>query len=280
MSAFSLRELMTLAGQRMRADLDERLVAHPGEKGVGREQIVRQFLASYLPKRFEISTGFAFDSSCQVSRQLDIIIADALTAPRFETAGGTRFYPCESVVAVVQVRSSVTSSGEFRDALSNLESAKELDRSANGRAFDSRRGEVIDNRNDYLHQIFTALIVTGRALKGERAREELLSYLHDRPAHLWPNVIIALDRYLLTYRCDDGICANAMHARGISLQKASKDQDILMRFYLILGGAIEVARVSGLPYWEYLSQLGGWSADTMYSATDSPPPYLSSILGR
>lgn len=156
MADFTLSELLKSAGQRMRLDLGERLVAHPGELGTGREEIVRQFLRAYLPKRFDVATGFAFDSKGNVSRQLDIIIANALVCPRFETAGGKRFYPCESVVAVGQVKSSLTSVEALHEALDNLQSVKELDRSAGGTVIDTERHEKLDHQSNHLHQIFSS----------------------------------------------------------------------------------------------------------------------------
>lgn len=277
MNQFSLVQLLDGAEKRMTADLRERLVAHPGEAGAGRERVVREFLLSYLPKRFEISTGFAFDSSGLVSKQLDVIIAHSLVCPRFETVGGIRYYPCESVVAVGQVRSSITSRKELLDALENLESAKALDRSAKGKALDLTHQERLDHEQNHLHQMFTFLMITGKSLKGNAVRAELLEYVQTREPHLWPNVIFALDQFIVTYCCDDGVCPNAMHARGISLQPIGDTPGLLMRFYLLLGGAIEVVRVSGLPYWEYLHHAKQWSADVWYSTRDDPPPFLSSL---
>jgi hypothetical protein len=279
MDSFGLVELLRSSEKRMRLDLRERLVGHPGELGTGREEIIRQFLRSYLPKRFEVSTGFTFDSKGNVSKQLDIIIADGSACPRFETAGGNRFYPCESVVAVGQVRSSLTSLGELRESLENLESVKSLDRSAGGHAVDKDFGENIDHRVNHLHQVFTFLFVTGAALAKETLHEELMRYILERPAHLWPNVVVALDRYLVTYCCDDGICPNPMHARGVALQSQSEEGEVLMRFYLLLGKAIEVTRVSGLPYWEYLHNARSWDANVFFSCVGDPPPYLSTISG-
>src|SRR6266704_3314125 len=106
MAELSLTRMLRGAGNRMSADLKERLISHPGEVGTDREEIIRGFLRSYLPKRFEVSTGFVFDSKGGLSKQLDIIIADSLVCPRFETLGGKRIYPCECVVSVGQVRSS------------------------------------------------------------------------------------------------------------------------------------------------------------------------------
>src|SRR5262245_28359287 len=133
-SAFVLRDFLAEAGEAMVIDLRRRFTTHPGELGRDREEVLRRFLEAYLPKRFEVSNGFAFDASGNVSKQLDVVVAHGLMAPRFETQGGLRFHPCESVVAVGQIRTSVTSRAELRDALDNLRSAKALDRSANGKA--------------------------------------------------------------------------------------------------------------------------------------------------
>lgn len=217
---FSLETMLRASGKRMRDDLAERLIPHPAELGTDREETIRQFLRAYLPKRFDVSGGFAFDSAGKVSKQLDIVISNSLICPRFETAGGKRFFPCESVVAVGQVKSSLTTSTEFRKALANLESAKSLDRSAKGMATDDASGDGIDPVHNHLDQIFTFMFVTGRALAGRTILGELINLVHRRPAHVWPNVIFAMDKYLVTFCCDGGICPNPMDARGIALQSA------------------------------------------------------------
>jgi hypothetical protein len=98
-----LREMLRAAAVRMADELKQRLVPHRGELGTAREEIVRQFLRSYLPRRFEISSGFVFDAHGNLSQQLDVIIADGMMCPRFSVAGGVHFYPCEAVIAVGQV---------------------------------------------------------------------------------------------------------------------------------------------------------------------------------
>jgi len=277
--SFSLQEMLAAAGKRMRADLAERMVGHPGELGVGREEIIRRFLRSYLSARFEISTGFVFDSQGKVSKQLDIIIANAQVCPRFETAGGIRHYPCESVVAVGQVKSSLTSDAELQSALANLESVKELDRSANGRAFDVERREEIDHVNNHLHQIFTFLLICGQALKDSTMQTAFMDRVLVTAPHVWTNIILALDQYLITFHCDGGVCPNPMDARGIALQRTSPEDELLMRFYLLLGQAIEVTRVASLPHWEYLSAAKLWNVEVhcAVSDPDQPPPLLAKI---
>jgi hypothetical protein len=276
---FSLQEMLAAAGNQMRADLAEQMVAHPGELGVGREEVIRRFLRRYLSARFEVSTGFVFDSQGNVSKQLDIIVANAQVCPRFETAGGIRYYPCESVVAVGQVKSSLTSDAELQSALTNLESVKVLDRSANGRAFDADRREEIDNVANHLHQIFTFLLICGKALKHSTLQTAFMDRVLVTAPHVWTNIILALDQYLLTFHCHDGVCPNPMHARGVALQRALPGDELLMRFYLLLGQAIEVTRVASLPYWEYLSAAKLWNVEVHYSVSDPdlPPPLLAKV---
>ena len=70
-----------------------------------------------------------------------------------------------------------------------------------------------------------------------------------------------------------------MDAMGIALQRASADDELLMRFYLLLGQAIEVTRVSSLPHWEYLSAAKLWNVEVHCAVPDDPdvpPPLLSS----
>jgi len=54
-----------------------------------------------------------------------------------------------------------------------LESVKDLDRSANGRAFDADRGEPINHLNNHLHQIFTFLLICGKSLKDSTMQTKL-----------------------------------------------------------------------------------------------------------
>ena len=98
--------------------------------------------------------------------------------------------------------------------------------------------------------------------------------------HVWPNLVFALDQYIVTYPVTT-VCvrtsANPMHARGIARQAVSDPADLLMKFFIMLGRAIDATSVSTLPYWEYLHSATTWSAETWFSTNDNPPPYLSSI---
>lgn len=270
----NLDELISAAADNMTSDLRRKLISHPGELGTAREQIIRDFLTAHLPKRFEVSTGFVFDCRGNVSRQLDIVVFDANSCPRFEIPGGKFLFPCEAVVAVGQVKSKLTSRDDFRSAIDNLASVKSLDRSANGTAFDSHFNELLSPTDNHLHQMFTFIFVTGESLSPETMAQSLLDYAFEIPIEHLPNIVLALDHYLVTYCCDSGICPNPMVARGVAVQTSTEPNDVLLRFYLLLGQALNVIRTASLPFWEYLSKYRDLPAAVFHSCVESPPPYL------
>ncbi len=281
MSNFELTDLLTEASERMTLALRHRLVPHPGERGTDREEVIRQFLREHLPKRFHVSTGFVVDCHGNVSEQVDVVIADSLTCPRFETAGGTEFFPCESVVAAGQVKSQLTSRHEFRNAIENLDSVKQLDRSGHGRATCSKTGDPIDQHANHLHQVFGFVFITGKALSSETASDELKDFIWRKEPDRWPNIIMAMDRYLITYCCDGGHCPNPMHARGISVTEGTDSADLLMKFYLFLAQAINVTATANVPFHSYLASVFNFPTSTVEVSTwDDPPPLLCQLPGR
>lgn len=275
-----LKEMLAHAGERMALDLRQRLVPHRGEQGVAREQVLREFLRAYLPKRFEVSTGFIFDAEGLVSEQIDIIIADSMVAPRFEAPGGSRFYPCEAVVAAGEVKTHVTTRRELWDAIAHLRTVSLLDRSAGGRSFCYRTGEPLDQRGNHLHRIFTFLMIVDRAPSAELTTEVLVDVVHRSEPYEWPNIIVAPEKYLVTFACDGGVCPNTEHARGISTISGDNFSEVLLRFYLYLSQAIVTTSVAQVSSWAYLGDLLPISGETIFAATnedDEPPPYLSTL---
>jgi hypothetical protein len=280
MHKFSLAEAIVKAGERMAAELRERLVPHAGEQGRARENTIKDFLTSYLPTTFDVGSGFVFDVNGAVSDQLDIIIADSTVAPKIQVAGGIRFYPCEAVVAVGQVKTRCDSRRKTWDAFCNLRSASVLDRSAAGRAMCTRTGEPIDHTSSHLDRIFTFLFIVDEALGGDTMQQVLLDYVVRSDSYLWPNLVFALDRYIVTFCCDDGVCPNTIHARGISLSRHSEGNETLLQFYVYLFQACMFTSVAPMCSPQHLRGLPGTrvDADVIHSTfhdDDEPPPLLS-----
>lgn len=100
--------------------------SHPGMKGASNEEIIRQFLARYLPKKFAIGQGKVVDFSGNESKQIDIIIYDSLNAIPFYIDRHNVIIPVESVYAVIEIKSNLDKK-RLQEALLNAEHFYKLD---------------------------------------------------------------------------------------------------------------------------------------------------------
>lgn len=278
---FTVPDLLASVAERMWASFSERLIPHPHEFGTNREEVVREFLSLNLPKRLGVSTGFVFDSSGAVSKQMDVVIYDCNNCPRFETVGGKYFFPCEAVVAVGQVKSRLDSKRQFLSALENLHSVKELDRSAGGVNFDRRDERPLDQINVHIDQIFSFVFVIDHCIKEELLRKTLFEHLAKNERWLWPNVIYYFDKYLVTFSCGFGVCPNPLDAFAISVVEDKPRSELLLHFYRFLAMATSVTTVGTFSYLEYLENDHEWGFKS-YAFQDAPvksklPEHLTSI---
>jgi hypothetical protein len=285
MSEFHVHDLIKSVAEQMRIALRQKLVPHPGELGTGREEVIRDFLRQHLPKRFGVSTGFVFDAHGKVSHQIDVIIYDAYSCPAFEAVGGKMFFPCESVVAVGEVKSQLTSTKKVSEAFDNLRSVKELDRSAGSQNISIRDSHPIDQKHNHLDQVFTFLFVIDKCLSANNMREALFYYNRDYPRCQWLNLCYNFDQYLITYCCEDGVCPNPMDASAISCIEKQAPEILLLRFYKLLARAIEVTSVSKFAYWQYLNASEDWEAfaysfDSMMPYDVWVPPHMTHRPGE
>jgi hypothetical protein len=283
MNQFQVPSLLRNVSDQMRASLAQDLVPHKGELGAGREEVIRQFLRNHLPARFGISTGFVFDAQGLASDQIDIVIYDKLTCPIFEAAGGRKFFPCECVVAVGEVKSRISSGRDLESAFDNVKSVKKLDRSAAGvnRALGTDRG--INQHTEHLDQIFGFVFVIDRCLTSKTLRAQWFYYLREAPRHLWPNVVFHFDHFLMTYACSSGVCANPQDARAITVVERNDASWLLLRFYGMLARAVDATNVSEFSYWEYLNGDEPLDADAYWFGgmpyNVHVPPHMLNVPG-
>jgi hypothetical protein len=97
--------------------------SHAPTDGKYREYLVESIL-DFIPKHYSTCNGFVFDSEGTISKEIDIIIFDAINVPRFFTKT-YNMIPIESVVAIVQVKSKLTKT-ELNNACENLDSINEM----------------------------------------------------------------------------------------------------------------------------------------------------------
>lgn len=104
----------------------EESLYHPAEYGRYREEAAREFIQFTLPGRLSTGEGFIISSKdeSKVSTQCDIVVYDQ-SAPLFKDSH-IRFFPIESVVAIGEVKSNLTTKEQVTDALIKLAKNKAM----------------------------------------------------------------------------------------------------------------------------------------------------------
>lgn len=105
---------------------------HPLHKGTPRETFIREFLESHLNKNVSVGTGEIIDYTSEpnpkISRnQFDLVIYDN-NYPKLNYGGGIDAFLAESVVATIEVKSTLTQEG-IQQAIQAAAYAKSLNRS-------------------------------------------------------------------------------------------------------------------------------------------------------
>ena len=101
----------------------------PGTVGAAMEQPVRDQLDQVLPRGIAVGEGFVIDSYGGTSRQQDVVLYERGICPVFSInqTPETTFYPCEGVIAVGEIKSSLDRES-LKDAFKKVASVKALRR--------------------------------------------------------------------------------------------------------------------------------------------------------
>ena len=174
---------------------------HPGEFGMYREKIVSELLRPFLPSKLEVGTGFIITSKNRISTQCDIIIYDRENTPVIEN-GEQRFFPVESVVGVVEVKSKLSKS-EFRDALVKLANVKALREdigAKNPYVFKDGSYTGFDTKTNVRDQMATFLICESLEFKpGDDLNRFFADIYKDLDCSLYHNMILSLNDGIYLY---------------------------------------------------------------------------------
>lgn len=113
----------------VRAFGDARLATTPDLVGDAMEQPVRTRLEQILPRGIGVGSGCVVDSAGGTSRQMDVVLYERELCPVFcvNNSPETTYYPCEGVLAVGEVKSTV-GKGELANAFKKIQSVKALKR--------------------------------------------------------------------------------------------------------------------------------------------------------
>ena len=191
----------------------------PGLVGSARETPTRKRLAHLLPAGIAVGSGCVIDSYGGTSQQMDIVLYEKHLCPEYSINDdpATTYYPCEGVIAVGEIKSSMAS-GDLEDTFAKIASVKKLRRftrpksdslvpqpSVPFRAYGATTsfGGTVDEQFEQdtkpFDQIFGFALAGSLALRPETlcTKYAEMAVLHERP--LSPNLIVTLeDNQVLT----------------------------------------------------------------------------------
>jgi hypothetical protein len=99
-------------------------VDQAGDKGENREELLREFLGTHLPKQYGVLKGEIVTRDGAKSHAADIILYDALNSPVLYK-GTTAVVPVEGVYGIIEVKSRLAKSGLLED-IKKIEAFKRL----------------------------------------------------------------------------------------------------------------------------------------------------------
>lgn len=94
--------------------------------GLLTEEILRQFLSTYLPKGVGVEQGFIIDENSNLSKQIDIIIYDNQLYSPLYRINDIVVVPNKSVLDVIEVKTTVKSQTAFHDIIKYFHSISQI----------------------------------------------------------------------------------------------------------------------------------------------------------
>jgi hypothetical protein len=95
-------------------------------KGEGNENVLRDLLIRFIPKRYGVGTGVVIDQHGISSRQCDIVIYDTFLYPPILSLTHSHLFPVDIVYATIEVKTTLDSQSA-KEALQNVASVRRLD---------------------------------------------------------------------------------------------------------------------------------------------------------
>ncbi len=153
----SLKHLFVSLQRQMAAQLatNRECIVHQGEKGAACEDSWRTMLATYLPKRYGVTSAFVVDSRDQCSEQIDIVVFDRQYSPFIFNQNGVNYLPAESVYAVMEAKQEICK-GTIEYAAEKAASVRRLTRT--NAAFNTASGVM---RKPLLFDIAAGIVALG-----------------------------------------------------------------------------------------------------------------------
>lgn len=266
-------EMLRKCISRIEADYDfSSIIDHSVSKGTFRELIIKKILRPFLPSAYGISGGEAFDVNGAISKQLDIVIYDAVYSYIAPYSDDFIYFPCESVYGNIEVKSRLDRQS-FLEAVININSLKLLNRSAIDTYHVNPIKELRINNMTWDIQAtneFFGVVFAYDSVSSDSVMEYITDVVKEGkfPRYNLPNVIVLFkERVIITrfHRCDDGLFAIHPLKQFDGFIKVPYNDDVLTELLILLFvmlrsielKAMDIEKLSAKVQTEALSKIKG-----------------------
>ena len=178
-------------------------ILHNASKGTVREAILNKVIRPFLPSCYGLSGGEAYDSHGHMSKQLDLVVYDAMYSYTVPYIEGFIQFPCESVYGNIEIKSMLNQE-EFGKAVENIASLKSLERESTHSWTVTPQVQISINglpkdrgRNKYFGIIFAY-----ESTSVESVMEYISAYGY-LPFAYKPNAIVLFDKKTIILQADE-----------------------------------------------------------------------------
>lgn len=235
-------------------DKNKNNLLHPGEYGYYRERACKNFLKFILPKKFDVGEGFVINSQNEETTQCDLIIYDSENTPVIKSDDSNRFFPCESTLAIGEVKSILNKNTLF-DCLEKLANNKKI--------------KIIkENTNNTRPTLFTFLICESIENFNENLIKEIEDFYEEKkiPQMYKHNFILSLKNGCITYKIDKKTCFQLLQLNnGYFYWETHLPNNVPLEMVLVQDNNF---------YWNFVALLNNYINTSFFKYYPDPTYYL------
>jgi hypothetical protein len=243
--------LFAASGAKLKASLGEARAAlkHSTLKGNLNEEAVAMWLQQWLPGSIDVCTGEVIDSDGGRSKQVDVLMFDHATTPRFFSRGNINVVPIESVYAVLEVKTHLNKA-EVENAFDNMKAIKTLQKKAFHEGFEKKTRKLYGLQTHYWPVQFLIFAYESDSLETVLGHVERLNA--GQPIHQRIDMVCVLDKGLIMNVGPDGIESIPMPYTNLVAKESSKT---LLTFFTLMSHLYGQASSEPIAMHHYLKHI-------------------------
>ena len=251
-----LVDALRIANSDIKAQFEKSsLFTHSGEKGQVREEIISNLLRPFLPECFGLGTGQVFDLNDNMSKQIDIVVYDAIHSNVLLKNHKSNLFPCESIYGLIEIKSNL-STDELLKSLDNIASIKQLQRRDSTMLditpiVELGIGEGLtastEKCKDYIGIIFGF-----DGLEKETLLEKLNDQIGQRDKSLLPDFVFCYEKKYMVWKTNENLKPAGLKGAFEQYSAIDCGNDVLTVMFLILNIYLNQLRLKAPNYVEYL----------------------------